>query len=117
MSVFYRAAKGFAGASVSVGTAASAYVVYVMNTDPLVSPHHTFATAATQLFTNMAMVKLGSREHTSLNAVCSTAARVNQDLLMELVQESVDAKTAYAADHLIGRGITDRASFVKVCII
>ena len=55
--MFAKALKGVAGVSVTAGTAASTYVVYTMQTDPQVSHHHTFATAATQLFTNKASGK------------------------------------------------------------
>ena len=91
--MFAKLLKGAAGISVTAGTAASAYVVYTMKTDPLVSHDHTFASAGSQLFTNKAMVTLGRRQKAALDASCSAAARVNQDLLMELVHEGIDNET------------------------
>ena len=39
------------------------------------------------------MVTLGRRQKAALDASCSAAARVNQDLLMELVHEGIDNET------------------------
>ncbi len=99
------------GALVSIpllASAAYAFHEYRNTPEDQISKHHTMYSIYYQSLTNLFMSKLGSIAKKEFQTDCKNAVRVNEALLLRLLQRCKE--TAYGKDHNLG-DITSREDF------
>ena len=99
-----RAGYGAAGIVVGLPTLSAAYAAYICGTTPKdqISTFHTPYSIWVQSLTNLFMTRLGSVSASNLEEACANAAKVNEQLLLSLVETNKD--TAYGRDFGFGGG-------------
>lgn len=104
------AAAGTLVAVPIVVSAAYAFNEYKNTPEDQISMHHTFYSIYYQSVTNLFMSKFGSRAIRQFEIDCQDAVKVNESLLLKLLDRCKD--TAYGKDHNLG-SITSREDFRK----
>ena len=94
-----QAGYGAAGVIVGLPTLSVAYAGYVYGTTPedQISTSHTPYSIWVQSLTNLFMTRVGSMSASKLDETCANAAKVNEQLLLSLVEANKD--TAYGRDY------------------